>query len=76
MKKALLLLVMIMVMLVGCNSGPKDSECESAKRQMEMSGEILLSDPLNINYIINTNHPPDSVGFILRECIESGWDYR
>jgi len=74
MKK--LIVLCLMVLLVGCNSGPTDNTCDGAKRQLELGGDVAVSDPMTVNFILNTNHAPDTVGATLKECIENGWDYR
>ena len=76
MKKVILVVGLVMMILIGCNTGPSNKICEDAKFQLEVGGDISLSDGTSMNYILNTNHPPDSVGAILRECIENDWDWR
>ncbi len=74
MKK--ILFVMLIVLLLGillAACGPSDAECENAWRQMDVpTGEAFTY----VDLVLNNEWAPDSIGFAVKECIESGWDYR
>lgn len=87
--KKLLLVLALLVLLVACSSGPSDAECIGAKQQMTtldvsetetyQEHRDSVARPLNgveVNLILNNEYAPDTVGFVLKECIENGWDYR
>jgi len=71
MKKLLLVLVLLMLLVPACGPGrPSDKECDLYWRQMEVeSGD----EGLIVDMILNTKHPPDSIGSALEECINGGW---
>lgn len=68
MKKMLIVLV-LMVLLVAC--GPSDADCDSAWRQMDVE---VGDESSTVSLVLNNNWPPDSIGFAIKECVESGWD--
>ncbi len=71
MKKLALILVLLLLLLSAC--GPSNEKCESAWEQLDVpAGE----EGTHVNLILNNEWAPDSVGFTLKECIQSGWDYR
>jgi len=69
MKK--LMLVLFVLMIVGCSTGPSDEACQLNWDAMEVERG---SEALIAGMIMNTEHIPDSIGFVLKECLESGWD--
>ena len=81
------LLLIMMVLLVSCSGRPSDADCESAKLQVtaENPGEFgtykeyieATKRPLTaieVHRFLNTEYPPDSVGAMLKACINGGWD--
>ena len=69
MKKLVFVLIVIAMLLVAC--GPTDADCDSAWRQLDVEpGDEALS----INMVLNNNWPPDSIGYAVKECVESRWD--
>jgi hypothetical protein len=86
---ALLIALLLVLALTACSSGPTDAECESAWSQLESGINPLDYDTydeyveafetdvaMTISLILNREHAPDTVGFIIKECIQNGWDYR
>lgn len=68
-KKLVFALVVIVLLLVGC--GPTDVDCEMAWYQLDVEPG---DEGAIVNIILNSNWAPDSIGFAVKECIESGWD--
>ena len=69
MKKLVFILVLLALILTAC--GPSDADCDLAWDQLDVDpGE----EGTTMNMAMNKNWPPDSVGFRIKECIESGWD--
>ena len=69
MKKLVFALVVVALLLGAC--GPTDADCDSAWRQLDVeAGE----EGTMVNMVLNNSWPPDSVGFAIKECVESGWD--
>ena len=90
MKKLLLLTILLTLFLSACG-GPTDAECKNAWYQLEVGGEILTSEYIAYedyveafdtaigaaaSSVLNREHAPDTVGFVVKECIQNGWDYR
>jgi hypothetical protein len=84
-----LIVTLLAIALPACNSGPSDAECESAWSQMEIGVDPLEYDTydeyveafetevgMTVSMALNREHAPDSVGYVLKECIQNGWDYR
>lgn len=82
-------IILLAFLLVACSTGPSDTECIEAKQQMtviEMSEADTYQEyrdsaarPLNemeVNLLLNGKFAPDTIGFVLKACIENGWDYR
>lgn len=87
MKKLFLCLIVLTMILTACNSGPSDEECSNAQTQFTILDPLEAGDyddylasasrPLTaseVDMILNRNHSPDSVGGVLRECIDNGWN--
>ena len=84
--KVLFVIVLVGFLASACSPKYDAETCIDAKVQVtttldlsETYAEYIESfeRPLTgfeVNYILNTNHSPDSVGAILKECIENGWD--
>jgi hypothetical protein len=72
-----------------CSSGPSDEECELAWSQLSSNIDPLDYDTyeeyteaieedigMTVGLILNREHAPDTVGYVVKECIQNGWDYR
>ena len=69
MKKLLFVLMLLVVLLAAC--GPSDVDCALAWEQLDVdSGD----EGFMMNIALNSNWPPDSIGYTVKECIEGGWD--
>ena len=75
MKKNFVLIVLLLTVLLSACGRPTDAECESAQIQMTGSKYVKL-DGMEVNMILNNNFAPDTVGQVLKDCINSGWDYQ
>ncbi len=76
---SLIILMVLMLIVSACSLGPTDAECEDAMQQLNISaGRARYDDitPLELNLILNNEHAPDTIGFLLKECVQNGWDYR
>ena len=88
-----ILVVMLVLLLVACSSGPTDAECESAWIQLALGSDINNNATdydsyedyveafdaeigFQISLLLNREHAPDTVGYVLKECIQNNWDYR
>ncbi len=81
MKKLLFVIVAIILILTACS--PKEvviiEPTAPAFNQLscDRNWETLDAEDDNIvwmvDYLLNTKHPPDSIGAYLAECIEAGW---
>ena len=84
--KKLIFVIVVMALLIGACGGPSDEECALNWRSMDVGVYALDYDTYEeytdafeadvgmvIDLILNTNHTPDSVGAILKTCIENGW---
>ena len=92
MKKGFIVLLFLLValLLVACN-GPSDADCLANWNQLSSIANANALDydsyedyqeafeedmNMQVSLILNRVHAPDTVGYILKECIENGWDYR
>ena len=85
----ILIVLLLILILTACSTGPTDTECESAWSQLESGINPLDYDTydeyveafeadvaMTVSLILNREHAPDTVGFVINECIQNGWDYR
>ena len=69
MKKILVLTLALAILLAGC--GPSDADCDDAWEQLDVPyGE----ESFYADLVLNREWAPNSIGFTLKECIQSGWD--
>jgi len=74
-KLSILVIVLLLLVIAACSRGPADAECEAAMFQMRERPSVAEPlDPAVVRMILNTNHAPGTVGAVLRECIENGWE--
>jgi hypothetical protein len=88
MKFKLVAIVLLLVLVGACSGRPTDAECEGAWLQLsgvtstdydtyEKYVEAFESNAaMHVDLILNKEHSPDSVGHMLKECIQGGWDWR
>ena len=85
----ILIVILPIMVLSACSSGPTDAECESAWSQLEIGVDPMDYDTydeyveafeadvgVTVSMILNREHAPDSVGYVVKQCIQNGWDYR
>lgn len=84
------LILLTALVLVACGtSRPTDEECSNAWAQIsthvnardystyDAYVEAFEADlGMQVGLILNREHAPDTVGYVLKECIQNGWDYR
>ncbi len=71
------ILLALSVLLSAC--GPSEADCELNKQQLnKLQGRAMYDaiPALEITLILNSEYPPDSLGFMLKDCIDNGWDFR
>lgn len=86
---SVLIVMLLTLVLPACSSGPTDAECESAWSQLEVGVDPVDYDTydeyveafeeevgMTVSLILNREHAPDTVGYVAKECIQNGWDYR
>ena len=75
----ILIVLLLIMVLLACSSGPTDAECESAWSQLESSLNPLDYDTydeyveafeadvaVTISLILNREHAPDTIGYVLK----------
>lgn len=67
--KRIILVLIVLMLLVAC--GPSDEDCDLAWNQLDVDPG---DEAFYVNIVLNTNHAPDTVGFMIEECIEGRWD--
>ena len=71
MKKIVFVLLVLAIVLAAC--GPSDSQCNLSKMQFTDYDDRPLT-AMEVNLILNNNFPPGTVGAMLQDCINNGWD--
>jgi len=68
MKRLILVVILAALLVVAC--GPPDDYCEAAWMSMEVEAG---NEAWMVNFILNTEHTPNTVSAALKRCIKRGW---
>ena len=72
MNKRIVVLSLVVIILL-CACGPSDQTCDGARLQMTDFEDRPLTT-IEYQVIMNNNHAQGTVGAVLRDCMEHGWD--
>ena len=71
MKARLLGLVIVLVLALSACGGPDAEVCQLNWNSMEVEAG---DEGFYVNLVLNSEWAPDSVGSVIKECIQDGWE--